>query len=45
MLLFGLGMVLMMRWRPRGLIKRRTPSVFLNERNGIAPDLVKEGSG
>jgi branched-chain amino acid transport system permease protein len=45
MLLFGLGMVLMMRWRPRGLITRRTPSVFLNERNGIAPDLVKEGSG
>jgi branched-chain amino acid transport system permease protein len=43
MLLFGLGMVLMMIWRPRGLITRRTPSVFLKERKSIAPDLVKEG--
>jgi branched-chain amino acid transport system permease protein len=43
MLLFGLGMVLMMRWRPRGLITRRTPSVFLRERKRITPDLVKEG--
>ena len=43
MLLFGLGMVLMMRWRPRGLITRRTPSVFLKERKSIAADLVKQG--
>ena len=43
MLLFGLGMVVMMIWRPRGLITRRTPSVFLKERKSIAPDLVKEG--
>jgi branched-chain amino acid transport system permease protein len=42
MLLFGLGMVLMMRWRPRGLITRRAPSVFLKERKSIAADLVKE---
>jgi branched-chain amino acid transport system permease protein len=42
MLLFGLGMVVMMRWRPRGLITRRTPSVFLKERKSIAPDLVNE---
>jgi branched-chain amino acid transport system permease protein len=45
MLLFGLGMVLMMRWRPRGLITRRTPSVFLKERKSIAADLVKQGHG
>jgi branched-chain amino acid transport system permease protein len=45
MLLFGLGMVLMMRWRPRGLITRRTPSVFLKERKSIAADLVKQGRG
>jgi branched-chain amino acid transport system permease protein len=43
MLLFGLGMVLMMRWRPRGLITRRTPSVFLKERKSIAADFVKQG--
>jgi branched-chain amino acid transport system permease protein len=45
MLLFGLGMVLMMRWRPRGLITRRTPTVFLKERKSIAADLVKQGHG
>jgi len=45
MLLFGLGMVLMMRWRPRGLITRRTPSVFLKERKSVAADLVKQGHG
>jgi branched-chain amino acid transport system permease protein len=43
MLLFGLGMVLMMRWRPRGLITRRTPSVFLKERKSIAADFVNQG--
>jgi branched-chain amino acid transport system permease protein len=43
MLLFGLGMVLMMRWRPRGLITRRTPSVFLVERKSIASYFIKAG--
>jgi branched-chain amino acid transport system permease protein len=43
MLLFGFGMVAMMIWRPRGLITRRTPSVFLKERKSIAADLIKEG--
>ena len=45
MLLVGLAMVLMMIWRPRGLITTRTPSVFLKERKSIAVDLVKEGRG
>jgi branched-chain amino acid transport system permease protein len=45
MLLFGLGMVLIMIWRPRGLISTRAPSVFLKERKTIAADLVKEGRG
>jgi branched-chain amino acid transport system permease protein len=45
MLLFGLGMVLIMIWRPRGLISTRAPSVFLKERKTIAADLVKEGHG
>ncbi|MGH6727051.1 MAG: high-affinity branched-chain amino acid ABC transporter permease LivM [Pseudolabrys sp.] len=45
MLLFGFAMVLIMIWRPRGLISTRDPSVFLNERKSISADLVKEGHG
>jgi len=45
MLLFGLAMVLIMIWRPRGLVATRTPSVFLKERKNISVDLVKEGRG
>ena len=45
MLLFGLAMVLIMIWRPRGLISTREPSVFLKERKSISADLVKEGHG
>ncbi len=45
MLLFGLAMVLIMIWRPRGLISTREPSVVLHERKVIAADLVKEGRG
>ncbi|HUD88480.1 MAG TPA: high-affinity branched-chain amino acid ABC transporter permease LivM [Xanthobacteraceae bacterium] len=45
MLLFGLAMVLIMIWRPRGLIATREPSIFLKERKTIAADLVKEGHG
>jgi branched-chain amino acid transport system permease protein len=45
MLLFGLAMVAMMRWRPRGLIATRTPSVFFKKRRTISVDLVKEGRG
>ena len=45
MLLFGLAMVLIMIWRPRGLIATRAPSVFLKERKSISADLVKEGHG
>ena len=45
MLLFGLAMVLIMIWRPRGLIATREPSVVLKERKTIGTDLVKEGRG
>ncbi len=44
-LLFGLGMVAMMVWRPRGLIAQREPSVVLKESKGISASLVKEGHG
>jgi len=45
MLLFGFAMVLIMIWKPRGLIATREPSVFLKERKSISVDLVKEGHG
>jgi len=45
LLLFGLGMVAMMVWRPRGLISEREPSVVFRERKAISGSLVKEGHG
>jgi branched-chain amino acid transport system permease protein len=45
MLIFGLAMVAIMRWRPRGLIATRAPSVFLKKRRIISVDLVMEGRG
>ena len=45
LLIFGLGMVAMMVWRPRGLIAQREPSVVLKERKAISGALVKEGHG
>src|SRR5262245_6865908 len=45
MLLFGLAMVLVMIWKPRGLIAFRMPSIFLSERRRVRADLVQEGHG
>ena len=45
MLVFGLAMVLLMIWRPRGLIGHRAPTVFLKHSQAISSDLVKEGHG
>ncbi len=45
MLFVGLGMVLMMRWRPRGLVTRRDPTVFLKEKKPVSSDLVSQGHG
>jgi branched-chain amino acid transport system permease protein len=45
MLLFGLAMVLIMIWKPRGLISTREPTAFLHERKMIAAKFVKEGRG
>src|SRR5690348_1921261 len=45
MLLFGFAMVVIMIWKPRGLISSREPSVFLKERKVISSELVKEGHG
>ena len=43
MLAVGLAMVLMMRWKPRGLVSRREPTVFLKERKSVSADLVSQG--
>lgn len=45
MLIFGLAMVLVMIWRPRGLIASREPSITLNESKAISGAHVKEGHG
>lgn len=45
MLIFGLSMVLVMIWRPRGLMSGRTPSAFLHEAKSISASHVKEGRG
>jgi len=43
MLLFGFAMVLIMIWKPRGLIATREPSIFLRDRPHRAP-LSREGA-
>jgi branched-chain amino acid transport system permease protein len=43
MLLFGIAMVGIMLWRPRGIISSREPSIVLKERRAVGAHLVKEG--
>jgi branched-chain amino acid transport system permease protein len=45
MLLFGFAMVLIMIWKPRGLIATREPSAFLKERKTVGASFVREGRG
>jgi len=45
MLVFGIAMVLLMIWRPRGLVGHRAPTVYLERSQAISSDLVKEGHG
>lgn len=45
MLLFGLAMVAIMLWRPRGIIASRDPSIVLKEKRSVGGHLVKEGHG
>lgn len=44
-LLFGLAMVVIMLWKPRGLVSTREPTAFLKERKTVSSSLVKEGHG
>jgi branched-chain amino acid transport system permease protein len=43
MLLFGIAMVAIMVWRPRGLVGTRTPSIVIDEARLIGAEVVKEG--
>jgi branched-chain amino acid transport system permease protein len=43
LLLFGLAMVIIMVWRPRGFAATRRPTIFLFERKTISGDMVGEG--
>lgn len=48
MVVFGLAMVLIMIWRPRGLVSTREPSLHLGGKEGrksISASLVKQGQG
>jgi branched-chain amino acid transport system permease protein len=45
MLIFGLAMVAMMVWKPRGLVSTRAPSIFLRQRKAVSAALVSEGRG
>jgi branched-chain amino acid transport system permease protein len=45
MLVFGLAMVVMMVWRPRGFVGNRTPTIALKQIRTVSGSLVKEGHG
>jgi branched-chain amino acid transport system permease protein len=45
MLLFGLAMVIVMLWKPRGFVGSRTPTAFLKERRAVSSSFTKEGHG
>ncbi|WP_425348593.1 high-affinity branched-chain amino acid ABC transporter permease LivM [Pararhizobium arenae] len=45
MLIFGLAMVVVMVWKPRGFVGSREPTAFLNERKAVSGSFTKEGHG
>jgi branched-chain amino acid transport system permease protein len=45
MLIFGLVMVVIMVWKPRGLVSSRSPSAILKEKKRIGADMVAQGEG
>ncbi len=45
LLIFGVVMVAIMIWRPRGFVSTRQPSVALKERKAVSGSLVGEGHG
>jgi branched-chain amino acid transport system permease protein len=45
MLLFGIAMVVVMLWKPRGFVGSREPTAFLFERKAVSGSFTKEGHG
>jgi hypothetical protein len=45
MLAVGTAMVMIMRWRPRGLVTKRDPTVYLKEKKAVSTDLAAQGHG
>ncbi|RWL82612.1 MAG: high-affinity branched-chain amino acid ABC transporter permease LivM [Mesorhizobium sp.] len=45
MLLFGMAMVIVMLWKPRGFVGSREPTAFLKERRAVSASFTKEGHG
>jgi len=45
MLAVGVALVLIMRWKPRGFVTRRDPTVYLKQKKAVPTDLVAEGHG
>jgi branched-chain amino acid transport system permease protein len=45
MLLFGMAMVIVMIWKPRGFVGSREPTAFLHQRKAISGSFTKEGHG
>lgn len=45
MLLVGVAMVIMMNWKPRGLVSTREPTLFLGKKRTYSADVVQEGRG
>jgi branched-chain amino acid transport system permease protein len=45
MLLFGIAMVVVMLWKPRGFVGSREPTAFLHERKAVSASFTKEGHG
>ena len=45
MLLFGMAMVIVMLWKPRGFVGSREPTAFLNVRKAVSSAFTKEGHG
>ncbi|KQT55401.1 MULTISPECIES: high-affinity branched-chain amino acid ABC transporter permease LivM [unclassified Aureimonas] len=45
MLIFGIAMIVIMVWKPRGLISSRQPSAVYKEKKKIGADMVAQGEG
>ena len=45
MLLFGMAMVVVMLWKPRGFVGSRQPTAFLREQKAVSGSFTKEGHG